>query len=144
MSKVDSISFTAYGTPQPQGSSKAISRNGRGVVLPANAKNYPWRKIMGLAALRARADAGVHEVLFGKHVPVAVTATFFFLRPKTVKRERMVVPPDCDKLVRSCCDALKGILYHDDAQVMKLSASKNYGQWEGVRITVELVDDPLK
>jgi Holliday junction resolvase RusA-like endonuclease len=32
-----------------------------------------------------------------------------------------------DKLCRAVLDALTGILYHDDAQVVSLNASKRYG-----------------
>jgi hypothetical protein len=37
-----------------------------------------------------------------------------------------VVKPDLDKLVRAVGDALTGILYRDDAQIVSLNASKRF------------------
>ncbi len=44
--------------------------------------------------------------------------------------------PDLDKLCRACLDSLTGIVWRDDAQVVRLEASKDYGA-PGVMIWVE-------
>ena len=44
--------------------------------------------------------------------------------------------PDLDKLCRACLDSLTGIVWRDDAQVVRLEASKGYGA-PGVVIWVE-------
>lgn len=44
--------------------------------------------------------------------------------------------PDADNIIKACCDAMNGIVYHDDAQVAMLSAAKMYGDKPGVEISV--------
>lgn len=61
--------------------------------------------------------------------PVRLEIEFFFSRPKSVsvkKRPHMVTRPDTSKLVRGAEDALNGILWKDDAQVVALIATKHY------------------
>jgi Holliday junction resolvase RusA-like endonuclease len=80
------------------------------------------------------------EAVFTKHVPVRLWLTFQFVRPKSAKnRPLMVVKPDLDKLVRGVCDALTGVIYHDDAQVVEIIASKRYGAVESVTVRAEEV-----
>ena len=51
--------------------------------------------------------------------------------------------PDVDNLVKAVKDALKGLLYQDDAQIIHLEASKAYGPEPGVTIALEaLAPDP--
>ena len=55
--------------------------------------------------------------------------TFTLPRPRSVpvhKRPRPKVRPDLDKLVRALLDALQGIAFIDDAQVVRLEAVKEY------------------
>lgn len=44
--------------------------------------------------------------------------------------------PDADNIIKACCDAMNGIVFHDDSQVALLSASKIYGEKPGVHISV--------
>lgn len=57
---------------------------------------------------------------------VEMRLTFYLPRPKTVKRRYPTVKPDIDKLARAVQDALNGIVYRDDAQVVSLSVHKRY------------------
>jgi len=60
--------------------------------------------------------------------PVCISLTFYLPRPKSAPR-RVVHPatrPDLSKLVRSVEDALTGIVYRDDAQIMSLTAIKAF------------------
>jgi Holliday junction resolvase RusA-like endonuclease len=43
-----------------------------------------------------------------------------------VKRPQPIVPPDLDKLIRGVGDALTGVLYDDDSQVIRCLAWKTY------------------
>lgn len=71
--------------------------------------------------------------------PISVTLVFFFRRPHGAPKARIghTVKPDLDKLIRAILDALKGILYKDDAQVIHVQASKHYALPERVEIEVE-------
>ena len=129
------ISFIVYGHAAPQGSSRAFVPKGwkRPIVTSTNPKLKPWRQQVSGAA------ASLGEAMFEQHVPVRVSLDFFFTRPKSVsvkKRPAMTSAPDVDKLQRGCFDALKGILIHDDAQIVDVRARKLYGDPERVEITV--------
>lgn len=104
-------------------------RGGRVSLVESCARVKPYRALVSLAASQARTEAPTQQ-------PVGIAIAFVFVRPKshyTSKGElRAGAPshpgkPDIDKLCRAVLDALTGILYHDDAQVVSLSASKRYG-----------------
>jgi len=134
------IDFSVPGSPVPQGSGRALRlrrgpRRGKGVVIPDNEPAlYAYRAALGAVARRARRAAGVSDPFEG---PVRLVVTFTLARPKTVRRALPHVRPDLDKLARAVGDALKGILYVDDGQVVQLSAWKVYGGTPETRITLE-------
>jgi Holliday junction resolvase RusA-like endonuclease len=132
------ITFTVLGRPEPQGSTKAFMIKGRPRITSANAKMKPYRQQVGWSALQARADAGYSDLFAGRHVPVSVAITFWYAKPPSVpkKREQMCVKPDLDKICRSTFDALTGIIFADDSQVVQLIAGKLYGLPERAEITV--------
>lgn len=45
--------------------------------------------------------------------------------------------PDCDNIAKIILDALNGIAYDDDAQVVKLRVEKRYGMTDHVTVTLE-------
>ena len=70
-------------------------------------------------------------------VPLRVTITAFFqLRSSATKREKFAAmtgelrpakKPDADNIAKAICDALNGIAYKDDAQIIELTVRKRYG-----------------
>jgi Holliday junction resolvase RusA-like endonuclease len=146
-SRVTAINFTVDTEPIPQGSMGGIcTTNAAGqpvTVLKAdNPRTHRYRNLVGHAALQARAAADVHNVFAGPGVPVRVSITFVFKKPKSAPASRTypTVPPDLDKLTRAVYDSLKGVLYADDGQVIDGEQHKIYGQPEGVHISVQLVE----
>lgn len=45
--------------------------------------------------------------------------------------------PDCDNIAKIILDALNGIAYDDDAQIVKLRVEKRYGTTERVLVVLE-------
>lgn len=127
------ISFTVYGRPQPQGSTRSFIKSGRIVTTSANPALKPWRGQVTLAAIEHREDRMPSEG------PVRITARFFFSPPRTMPKDRrgMTTKPDVDKLLRSVCDAMTGVLYLDDSQVTEARVVKEYGIPERAEIEVE-------
>lgn len=134
------ITIVCYGKPQPQGSSRAFMPKGwtRPVITSANKGLKSFRQELSSAALEARAKIGADDIIFGKHEAVEVTFAFFFQRPPSAPKSRVfpTTKPDADKLCRSVNDSLTGIIFHDDSQVVKMSAHKFYGSPERVELTV--------
>ena len=119
------IEFVVYGTPIPQGSTKAFMRPGMRfpVVTADNAKTKPWRQ--------AIVDAS-REKLAGRapiEGPVELYVTFYLPRPKSAPK-RVTEPaklPDLDKLVRAVGDALTAAgVWVDDGQVVLTRARKAF------------------
>lgn len=46
--------------------------------------------------------------------------------------------PDADNLAKTICDAANGLLWKDDAQIVRLHISKVYGEKPGTVLSVEL------
>jgi crossover junction endodeoxyribonuclease RusA len=132
------IHFTVPGAAAPQGS-KTVFRRGSRIVLVESSPNVkPYRASVASAAYAAGA-----KVLHG---PIFITVVFQFVRPKshyTAKgalrdaAPRHVGKPDIDKLCRAVLDALTGIAYADDSQVVALDASKVYGPTASTEIFIK-------
>jgi len=74
---------------------------------------------------------------------VELRIQFVFAKPKTSKIDAPTVKPDIDKTLRACLDALTGIAYEDDSQVLVVSAEKSYHPKESsTTITVIPLDIP--
>ena len=134
------IEFTVPGEAAPQGSKRAVrSRGGRILLLESSARVKPYRAVFALAARQAWTEPPATG-------PVAVELLFRFVRPashytaKGALRDaapRHVGKPDIDKLCRAVLDALTGIAYADDSQVVALDASKVYGPTASTEIFIK-------
>lgn len=127
------ISFTVTGVPQTKGSWRPgrNRRTGRVVLRPDNESEPAWAQAVAWAAraqMRGRqADAALYQV----------SMVFRLVRPTSRRRTNR---RDIDKLVRSCLDALTGIIWRDDEQVVKITAEKlleDEGHPPGVDIVID-------
>ncbi len=131
------LTFTVYGIPQPQGSTRAFIPKGwkRPIITSANAKNKPWRQEVASCAITAL-NGGFEELRSG---PVSLKAVFFFDKPKSCPKrcQHKTTRPDVDKLARSLNDALTGIVFCDDSQIVELRVAKMFGS--PARAEIEVV-----
>ena len=128
-------SFLVRGLPAPQGSKRAIVNrfSGRAALIESSARVKPWR-----ADIR---EAATTEMRGGapSSGPLSVSIAFVFPRPKShfgsgrnasIQKESApkhhTGKPDLDKLARAALDAMTGIVYLDDAQIVQLHLSKRY------------------
>jgi Holliday junction resolvase RusA-like endonuclease len=120
------ITFTAYGVPAPKGSMKAFMRPGMRVpiVTHDNLKTKPWTETLKWAAKEA-VNGNIIPMAEG---PLCLQVWFNMPRPKSLPKrvEHHTKKPDLDKLVRCVKDALTGIVWTDDAQVVEEHAYKGY------------------
>lgn len=133
-SRAEGKPITIYGTPQPQGSTTTYRSRGRNVTTSANPRLKAWRHTVSYSLLQ---EFGRYDG--GKADPLSVSLSFLLKRPKSAPKSRTepVVRPDLDKLVRAILDAGSRVLWHDDSQVVCITARKLYGDQEGVSIRVE-------
>lgn len=124
------------GLPRSQGSKNAYHRGGR-IVLVESAKGLKaWRETIA------------HVAAASKPVPTdqAVKLSLLFLlpAPKKAVRQFPTTKPDLDKLARAVMDALTGVYYLDDAQVVALDLQKAYTHAEpGVYIAQSVINNSL-
>lgn len=131
------VEFRAIGKPEPQGSARAFVRGGRATVTTDNPKLHGWRDVVAWTARDAMAGRDLVE-----DGPVYVMATFSLSRPKSAPKRRVcpTTKPDVDKLSRGLLDALTGVCWRDDSQVVGLTVSKRYcvhGEQPGAWVRVE-------
>ena len=136
-----SVRLIVPGVPAPQGS---LVRTKFG-VRDANPATRPWR-----AAISAEAAAAMNgtRMLTG---PVKVRAELQLPRSKShygTGRNAGVLKasaplycetkPDADKLARAIGDALTGIVFRDDSQIVMWEIVKRYGDPAGCVVSVEV------
>lgn len=144
----DIVAFTVYGTPAPAGSKRAIRAGAHLRVIDANPNAAPWKQEVTGAALKAMTG---HAMFTG---PVAVTMTFFRRRPRghygtgqNAERLKPSAPmfptgaPDALKLARGVEDAMSGVIFRDDAQIVIETLHKRYGELERAEVTVCSLDE---
>lgn len=130
------------GTPIPQGSAKGFRAGTHVAITHDNPKTRPWR-----ADVQAAARGIVGDAIAYPDEPVLIALQF--IMPRRAAEPKRVTPqhtrkPDLDKLERAILDALSGIVYRDDAQVVHIAASKrtaDIGEQPGARITWSSLDD---
>jgi crossover junction endodeoxyribonuclease RusA len=151
------VAFEVFGVAVAKGSARSfgfmlrdhagqpvIGKNGKPIIRTATTNDNPktkgWQQLVAEQA-QTVAAAGVFVG------PVVLTVTFRLPRPQSLPKRQLhhVKKPDVDKLVRATNDALTGVLYVDDSQVVDLHARKTYvaiGATPSAHITVEEACDP--
>lgn len=145
-SRAADLSLVVYGKAAPQGSKRAFvnPRTGKAVMTEASSKTRPWRHLVSTEAVQA----------MGARVPyegaVYLDITFVMIRPKSHYSSKGALRanaprfpakrPDRDKLERAIQDALTGIVYRDDCQVVDGPTRKVFGDRECAMIRVYFLD----
>lgn len=153
------IQFTVYGEPKTAGSKRAMPIYRQGptgkqlvtrangspviVVIDDNQKSRDWKNAVASAAR----DAYRGDVLRGA---LRVTLCFYRIRPKghfgSGRNASVLKPgapahptpkPDVLKLARAVEDALTGVCWLDDAQIVAEQLLKRYGEPARVEIVIE-------
>lgn len=134
------VRFFVPGEPAPQGSKKAFRNQYtcRIQMTESSKKVGPWRERVALAAHNAMEGGAVLDG------PISVCLNFVLPRPKSAPKRTTppaVKKPDLDKLERAVLDALTGVCFGDDSQVISLSGYKRLaeiGETAGCEVRVEV------
>lgn len=156
MTELRKISFLVYGEARPQGSKRsvAIYRGGKPVmhqgrvmtrVINDNPHLGDWRQQVATEAVLKWGG-----IPLARTVPVRLFLTFYRPRPashfgtgKNLEKLKPSAPPypttkpDTVKLARAVEDALTGIVWTDDSQVVEHVLQKRWHAGHMVRVTVE-------
>ena len=136
------VSFVVYSRAAPQGSKRHI---GNGVMIESSKRVKPFR-----ADVRKAAESAALPPDWPMAAPVRVGFRFHFARPKSHFKCNGVALSksapeeatshglgDLEKLARSVNDALSGVLFNDDRQVVEMHLAKAYDSEDLVIISVE-------
>lgn len=140
----NTIEIWCPGIPAPGGSKRGFfnKKTGRVIITDDNKKSKPW-----MACVSEAASQKCSTMLDG---PLRVRFDFVFPRPKGHYRTGKnagqlkadappypIVKPDATKVTRSTEDALKGIAWRDDSQIVTQAATKRYGDQAGCLIRIK-------
>jgi Holliday junction resolvase RusA-like endonuclease len=93
-------------------------KNKAGEVTRKGGALKRWRESIRAAAKHVRRECF-------ETGPVIVDIQLYFSPPKS-KKALPYPRPDVDKLTRAVLDALTGVAYKDDSQVVQINATKHY------------------
>jgi Holliday junction resolvase RusA-like endonuclease len=143
------IEVVVYGTPAPAGSKTVgFAKGGRHFVRDSSGKRgSDWRRNVAQAAGIAMQN---RALLDG---PLVLEVVFTIPRPKSHYGARGIRPsapthptvaPDTTKLLRAIEDAMEGIVYRNDAQIITQTARKVYGEPASARILIDELAWPME
>lgn len=123
------IEFTVEGVPVPKGRARVTSRGGFArAYTPAKTVEYEnLVKAAGVVAMNGQEPLGT---------PLRVNLTAYMPIPKSLSKKaradildgitKHTKKPDCSNLLKSVEDALNGICYIDDSQIIRICINKVY------------------
>jgi Holliday junction resolvase RusA-like endonuclease len=132
------ITFFVPGQPVAKGRPIAgRGFNGR-TTLRTPEKTANYENLVAVAC--AQAMAGMEPI----PGPLAVIFSVTVQTPASWSKKRQqrandgaigaTKKPDIDNIVKALCDAMNGIAYKDDAQIIELTVTKHYGNTPGVHV----------
>lgn len=127
----DVLDVHVFGLPVPQARPRAFKTPTGQIRLydPADCKD--WKRTVLAQVLERKPAAPVDG-------PLRMDLVFDLPRPKSAPKrvQHPTSRPDLDNLLKAIKDALRGVVYRDDSQIVALTATKKYGQAPGVSIRV--------
>ena len=142
----DRVSFICYSRAAPQGSKRHL---GGGVMVESSKRVKPFRSDLQGVAIEATPvdwDLGLeYHLVLELHFRRPAS----HLTSKGALRKGVPLFPtgrnvgDVDKHCRACMDALTGILYYDDSQVVDITAKKRFASRDQVIVSITPVIPPI-
>ncbi|HCW79850.1 MAG TPA: RusA family crossover junction endodeoxyribonuclease [Ruminococcaceae bacterium] len=125
------INFTIPGPPQGKARPKVVR-----IKTGASVTYTPDKTVRYEELTRSRWQAAANGFKFADDAQIAVAITARYPIPKSKSKRvkaamlagsiKPAKKPDCDNIVKIICDALNGIAYRDDAQIVQVQMAKEY------------------
>lgn len=125
------------GKAVPQGRPK-FTRTGNGVRTYDPKQSVDYKSWIKHCALQVMEKVGTQ--IIPRDIPLHMVLTVTITKPASVSKRRLcpVTKPDLDNVLKTIQDALEGIAYQADQQIVSITATKRYADSGGV--TVVLTD----
>ena len=134
------IMFTVYGEPVGKGRPRFAKRgNFVSTYTPQKTKTYEGEiRLMAKAAMGA-SEALETPVTVAIYIRVGIPASFSKQKRKDALSNhiRPTKKPDIDNIAKCFLDAMNGIVYLDDKQVVSLHITKEYAETPAVDVMVK-------
>lgn len=132
------IAFTVPGEPVAKGRARTVSKGSKTwSFTPQKTKQY--EEVVKMYALRHRQSPLLTKALFAEIlVYKSIPKTFSKKRTEMAISEelRPTTRPDSDNYAKLVLDALNGLIYEDDSQVVDLQVSKFYSKEPRVEVYI--------
>ena len=136
------VQFIMQGDPVPKGRPRFRICGGHVMTFtPPKTKDFEKSLAMAYAA--------ENHIMFDKELPLDVYIEFGMPIPKGTSKkhaammaggqEKHIKRPDIDNLVKSVLDALNGVAWEDDSQIISISAHKHYAETPFVAIGIKVL-----
>ena len=139
---IDTVTVIIEGEPVAQGRPR-FTKGGH-AYDPARSREYK-----DIVAAHAKLAMNEREI-FSRETPLACVMSIFVKMPKRFTRTqrqeaekkglRPVRKPDIDNIAKILMDALNGIVYEDDAQIVSLGCRKYYSDAPMAAVTVSPIE----
>lgn len=137
------VTFHVQGKPQGKARARTVRNKHTG-----NTVSYtPDKDVLYENLIKDRYLNQCGGMYLERGIPVTLRIVARFLPPKSTSKKRQremlegrelpLKKPDMDNIVKVVADALNGVAYHDDTQIVYVAAKKCYSAMEGLDITVE-------
>ena len=136
------MKFTIPGEPCGKARPRVV-RNGNFSRAYTPEKTVNYETLVKLEYQRQCGDAYISEG--GIHM--SITARFAIPKSASKRKAQAMLDgvirptkkPDCDNIIKIVCDALNGIAYKDDAQIVSVSIEKRYSVMPSVEVALQEV-----
>ena len=138
------LTIVVDGVPVAKGRPRFSTVNGFvRPYTPAKTKNYEnWVRMCGVQAMSMAGRSTTDEPLdltLVAHVPIPSSWSKKRQRMAALGEIHATKRPDLDNFLKAVKDALNGIVWRDDSQIVNLTARKLYGETPKLVITVEQI-----
>ena len=140
MSETKKLSFFVPGEPQGKGRPRFSTRSGAvRTYTPEKTVVYEAEIRLAYAVANKKPDA-----LSDRPVVMHITAVYSIPKRATKAQRagmergdiKPVKKPDADNIIKAVADALNGLAYKDDAQIIDARCVKLYGPEPGLEVTI--------
>ena len=142
-----SVMFTVPGKPQ----GKARARTYYNVSTKKHCSTTPENTVLYENFIKDRYLQMAKGAFLEREKPVTLRIIARYLPPKSVSKKRKLdmlegreLPlkkPDMDNIVKVVADALNGVAYHDDTQIVSLSMEKFYSDSPRVEVSISNLEN---
>jgi Holliday junction resolvase RusA-like endonuclease len=134
------VMFTVEGTPIGKGRPK-FARRGNFVSTYTPTKTRDYETLIAEAAKQAMGSSEPLKTPIAAYIYITVPIPASYSKKRSTAcldgLERPCKKPDADNILKAYFDAMNGIVYEDDSQIVSIHATKCYGTIGMVEVLVK-------